>query len=297
MNIFASGGLLRSPLIIKNMMYEEIVKAVSNAAAIFKLVCGVGNNAAWLAMMDGYDHAKRCKAFRRSCKGGHMVGWYFKKAVNDFKDYERQLLTTGKNRMFHVADMTEDVRRKYGDISDAEYYEFWKGVGGVAYAKTQPHITSLWNKYRVSLVKHDVKDAEHVAWVMTAQAAIDLSLAMYESAIKECETGMNLHRKLLDGIFGQFSLKTVSKDWMRALMLLAPETDNYQLDSTEERNIDLGLQQLMEAWLDPELLYSSASGAVDDYEEIFATKGFVKKVQREIAEVKAETLKELENEL
>ena len=286
-----------SPLLIKDMMYEEIVKAVSNAAAIFKLVCGVGNNAAWLVMMDGYDHAKRCKAFRRSLRGGHMVGWYFKKAVNDFKDYERQLLTTGKNRMFHVADMTEDVRRKYGDISDAEYYEFWKGVGGVAYAKTQPHITSLWNKYRVSLVKHDVKDAEHVAWVMTAQAAIDLSLAMYESAMKECETGMNLHRKLLDGIFGQFSLRTVSKDWMRALMLLAPETDNYQLDSTEERNIDLGLQQLMEAWLDPELLYSSASGAVDDYEEIFATKGFVKKVQREIAEVRAETLKELESEL
>ena len=279
------------------MVYEEIVKAVSNAAAIFKLVCGVGNNAAWLAMMDGYDQAKRCKAFRRSCKGGHMVGWYFKKAVNDFKDYERRLLTASENRMFHVADMTEDVRRKYGDISDAEYYEFWKGVGGVAYAKTQPHITSLWNKYRVSLVKHDVKDAEHVAWVMTAQAAIDLSLAMYESAMKECEKGMNLHRQLLDGIFGQFSLKTVSNEWMRALMLLAPETDDYQLDSTEERNIDLGLQQLMEAWLDPELLYSSASGAVDDYEEIFATKGFVKKVQREIAEVRAETLKELENEL
>ena len=278
-------------------MYEEIVKAVSNAAAIFKLVCGVGNNAAWLVMMDGYDHAKRCKAFRRSLRGGHMVGWYFKKAVNDFKDYERQLLTTGKNRMFHVADMTEDVRRKYGDISDAQYYEFWKGVGGVAYAKTRPHITSLWNKYRVSLIKHDVKDAEHVAWVMTAQAAIDLSLAMYESAMKECETGMNLHRKLLDGIFGQFSLKTISKDWMRAMMLLAPETDNYQLDSTEERNIDLGLQQLMEAWLDPELLYSSASGAVDEYEEIFATKCFMKKVQREIADVRAETLQELESEL
>ena len=68
------------------MMYEETVKVVSNAAAIFKLVCGVGNNAAWLVMMDGYDHAKRCKAFRRSCKGGHMVGWYFKKAVNDFKE-------------------------------------------------------------------------------------------------------------------------------------------------------------------------------------------------------------------
>ena len=64
----------------------------------------------------------------------------------------------------------------------------------------------------------------------------------------------------------------------------------------EERNIDLGLEQLMEAWLDPELLYSSASGAVEDFNEIFASKGFVKKVQREIAEVQAETLRVIQNE-
>lgn len=278
------------------MIYEEIVKAVGNAAAIFKLVCGVGNNAAWLVMMHSYDHAKRCRAFHKSLPGGHKVGWYFKKAVNDFKLYERNLLTTQTNRMFNMADMTGDVRRKYGDISDAEYYEFWKGVGGVAYERTKPLITSLWNKYRLSLIQHDVKDAEHVAWVMTAQAALDLAGAMYESAMKECENGLELHRNVLDEVFSQFSLKTISKDWMRAMMLLAPETDPIKLSEVEERNIDLGLQQLMEAWLDPELLYSSASGAVDDFDEIFASKGFVKKVQREIAEVKAETLRELEKE-
>ena len=278
------------------MTYEEIRKAVGNAAAIFKLVCGVGNNAAWVVMMEGYDHARRCKAFRKSLKGGHLVGWYFKKAVRDFNDYERELLMTKTNRMFHVADMPDDVRRKYGNIGDEEYYEFWKGVGGVAYAKTKPLITSLVNKYRVSLVQHDVKDADHVAWVMTAQAAIDLSLALFESAAKECEVGLKLHRKVIDEVFSQFSLKTISKDWMRALMLLAPETDPIKLSEVEERNIDLGLQQLMEAWLDPELLYSSASGAVEDFKEIFATKGFVKKVQREIAEVKADTLREIENE-
>ena len=196
--------------------YEEIRKAVGNAAAIFKLVCGVGNNAAWVVMMEGYDHARRCKAFRKSLKGGHLVGWYFKKAVRSFNDYERELLTTKTNRMFHVADMPDDVRRKYGNISDEEYYEFWKGVGGVAYAKTKPLITSLVNKYRVSLVQHSVKDAEHVAWVMAAQAAIDLSLALFESAAKECEVGLKLHRKVIDEVFSQFSLKTVSKDWMRA---------------------------------------------------------------------------------
>lgn len=273
------------------MTYEEIVRAVGNAASIFKLVCGVGNNAAWVVMMEGYDHARRCKAFRRILPGGHTVGWYFRRAVNDFNQYERHLLTTQTNRMFHVADMSDDVRRKYGNISDAEYYEFWKGVGGVAYAKTKQLITSLVNKYRVSLVQHDVRDAEHVAWVMTAQAALDLAGAMYESAMKECEKGMELHRKVLDEVFSQFSLKTISKDWMRALILLAPETDLVKLSDVEERNIELGLQQLMEAWLDPELLYSSASGAVDDFKEIFATKGFVKKVQREIAEVRDETMR------
>ena len=279
------------------MIYEEIVRAVGNAAAIFKLVCGVGNNAAWVVMMEGYGHARRCKAFRKSLKGGHNVGWYFKRAVNDFYSYERNLLTTQTNRMFHMADMSDDVRRKYGNINNEEYYEFWKGVGVVAYHKTKPLITSLVNKYRLSLLEHGVKDAEHVAWVMTAQAALDLAGAMYESAMKECENGLELHRKVLDEVFGQFSLKTISKDWMRALMLLAPETDPIKLSDVEERNIDFGLQQLMEAWLDPELLYSSASGAVDDFNEIFATKGFVKKVQREIAEVKAETLREINKEL
>jgi hypothetical protein len=277
------------------MIYEEIQKAVGNAAAIFKLVCGVGNNASWVVMIEGYGHARRCKAFRRSLKGGYSVGWYFKKAINGFYQYERHLLTTQTNRMFHVAGMSDDVRRKYGNISNEKYYEFWKGVGVVAYHKTKPLITSLVNKYRLSLLEHGVKDAEHVAWVMTAQAALDLAGAMYESAMKECENGLELHRKVLDEVFSQFSLKTISKDWMRALMLLAPETDPIKLSDMEERNIDLGLQQLMEAWLDPELLYSSASGAVDDFKEIFATKGFVKKVQREIAEVKAETIRELEN--
>ena len=118
---------------------------------------------------------------------------------------------------------------------------------------------------------------------------------MYESAMKECEVGLELHRKVLDEVFCQFS-----EDHLKGLdagtHVLAPETDPIKLSDVEERNIDLGLQQLMEAWLDPELLYSSASGAVDDFNEIFATKGFVKKVQREIAEVKAETLRVIQKE-
>ena len=270
------------------MTNEELQTAVGNAAAVVKLVCGVGNNAAWLVVLDGYDHAKQCKRY------GFRQKQMFKHAIDEFHSYERGLKYATQNRMFRLADMKEETRRKYGDITDAQYYEFWAGIGGPAYQKTKPLVTSLWNKYRLSLLKHDIRDADHVAWVMTAQAAIDLAGTMYEGAMKECETGYKIPRRWLDQVFSQFSLKRVSKAWYRAMMVLAPETEPIKLDTLEEKNIDLGLRQLMEAWLDPELLYSSTSETVEDYDEIFRTKGFQKKVLREIAEVREETLKNLE---
>ena len=80
----------------------------------------------------------------------------------------------------------------------------------------------------------------------------------------------------------------------KKLIYEAPETEVIKPSEMEEKNIDLGLRQLMEAWLDQDLLYSSTSETVEDYDEIFATRGFQKKVLREIAEVRSETLKNLE---
>lgn len=275
------------------MTYEEAQLRFSRAAAVVKLICGVANNAAWLVMLDGYGHAKRCRRYGQSAKGG-KVGTFFKRAINEFHDYERGLLRASTNRMFHLSDMAESTRRKYGDITDDEYYEFWKGIGGVAYIKTKPLITSLQNKYRLSLVCHHIDEADHIAWVMTAQAAIDLSIAMYDSAIIECMNGFNLPKRSLETVFGQFSLRRVSTVWRKGLMLIAPDTEFIDLDDVESKNIDHGLQQLMEAWMKPDLLYSSTSENIEDFEEIFATKGFWKMALRDIAEIRAETLKELQ---
>ena len=111
------------------MTEAEAQKAIGNAAAVVKLVCGVGNNAAWLVMLDAYDHARKCKRY------GFRQKQTFKQAIKEFHDYERGLKYATQNRMFHLADMNDETRRKYGDITDAEYYEFWKGIGGPAYQK------------------------------------------------------------------------------------------------------------------------------------------------------------------
>jgi hypothetical protein len=198
--------------------------------------------------------------------------------------------------MFHLADMDEKTRRKYGDISDREYYDFWAAIGGPAYHETHPLVTSLWNKYRLSLQNNGVEHADKVAWVMTGQAALELAGTMYDMAIDECVTGYGLPRNLLEYVFGQFSMKAIAKEWYRAMMTLAPETEPVKPSELDEKNIDLGIRQLMEAWMDHDLLYRSTADTVADYDEVFSTKGHQKKVLREIADVREETQRMIDND-
>lgn len=268
--------------------FNEIARRMSKAARVVKLICGVANNAAWLVVLDGYDQARRCQRYR------HEVKRAFKLAIEAWHEYERRLIHATENRMFHLADMDENVRKTYGDITDRQYYEFWASIGGPAYQKTRPLITSLWNKHRLSLLNHHVKDADKVAWVITAQAALELAEQLYEKAIRECVDGYKLPERMVRGVFCQFSLKNVSERWRRALLLLSPDTE-FELEPTEKRNIEMGLTQLCEAWLDPTLLYNSTMESVEDYDEVFRTRGYQKKALRKIAEVRDETMEEIEH--
>lgn len=252
------------------------------AAGLIKFICGVANNAAWLVALEALDHARRCRGYRGNVK------YRFKQSVAAYHDYERNLIHNKNNRMFCVADMTPDIRKKYGNITDREYYDFWTATGAQAYAKTKPMITSLWNKYRLSLQSHNVKESEHLAWVMTATAALELAVNLYKRAIKDIVESYKLPRHLVEYVFSQFSLEPVRKRWNEAMLSLSPEVD-YTISGMEERNIIHGLEQLQEAWTDTSVLYDSASETVAEYEEVFRTPGEQKKVMREIAGIKAET--------
>jgi hypothetical protein len=268
---------------------EEYIRSMAAAAGYVKLVCGVANNAAWLVVLDGFDHAKQCKRYR------HDVKRAFKQAIEYFHEYESTLLYARENRMFHVPDMGEKARKTYGDITDREYYDFWASTGASAYAKTRPLITSLWNKHRLSLQAHGVQDAEHVAWVLTAAAALELAAQLYEKSIDQSIEFYGLPRKLLVDVFGQFSLSKMTEAWRRALNMLSPDS-KFDLESTERKNIEHGLTQLCEAWLDPSLQWKSTLQSVEDYEEVFRTKGYQKKTIAEITSIKDTIMDNLEND-
>lgn len=285
--------------------YNETVRRMASAACVVKLICGVANNAAWLVVLHALTEINGNKIDPKDPDGNrhlpphpryrHEVKRAFKAAIKAWHDYERRLVHATENRMFHMADMDEKTRKTYGNITDQQYYDFWASVGGPAYEKTLPLITCLWNKHRLSLLNHQVKDADKVAWIITAQAALELAEQLYEKAIRECINGYGLPERMVRDVFGQFSLETVSEHWRKALMMLAPDTE-FVLEPMEKRNIEMGLTQLCEAWLDPSLLYNSAMESVEDYDEIFRTRGYQKKALREIAELRNETMEELEND-
>jgi len=275
------------------MTKEEILQRISAAAATVKLCCGVANNAAWMAALEAHDHIKAHRNYKRAVRGGQTIRSYYKKAIFEFHKYERRLIYADQNRMFHVADMTPEVRKKYGNITDREYYEFWAAIGFTAYQRTRPMVTSLWNKYRLSLAQHGIEQPDIVAWAMTGQACLALAVKVCDTAITSACDGKILTERVGRHIFGQFSLKDVAKLWMDALKATDPKTDTYTLTDVEERNIRVGLEQLEEAWTNPSMLYGSTIGAAEAYDEIFRTQGELKKACKDIEQAKQETEKEL----
>ena len=270
-----------------DMEKEELISKLSSAASVVKLICGVGNNAAWLVMLDGYDHAKQCQRFRGVVKRG------FNRCLEMFHAYERNLVYARSNRMFHMADMTPDIRKRYGDITDRDYYDMWANLGASAYGRTQPLLTSLQHKYHKSLNAHNVKDANHVAWLLVTAACLDLASQLYDKAINQCITQIGIPRKIVKHVFSQFSLNDINKRWIESMEAIAPDTVGYELDNIERRNIELGLEDLLKQWMDPNFLYKSTFNTIEDYGELFRTKGEHKKALREIAEIQNETYKNL----
>ena len=51
------------------MTLEELERKMAASAATVKLICGVGNNAAWLVVLEAYGHAKQHRRFNQNIKG------------------------------------------------------------------------------------------------------------------------------------------------------------------------------------------------------------------------------------
>lgn len=260
-------------------MTHNLYKRIIQASAQVKLSVGVCNNAAWFVCLEAHDHIKKHRNYRNNVKKS------YKRAIEEFQAYERNLIYARTNRMFHVDDMPPEARKKYGDITDRDLYDFWANIGATAYQDSRPLVTSLVNKYRLSLVEHKVLQAEVLAWPMAGMACLELARQVYQATMNAVTDTFNIPQSLATQIFKQFDIERVANCWNQALVMTDPDMTNYKLNKAEDRNISLGIEQLQEAWSDVAYHLRMTADTVAIYDDLFRTKGEMKKTLREIKEI------------
>lgn len=271
---------IKGQVVMIPMTQDELTERVAKASAFIKTMTGIGNNAAWSCCLEAMDYLRKHPRFRQKVKQ------QFKSAMEAFKDYERQLIYTSENRLFHLDDLTPEFRKRYGNITDREYYEYWCATGATAYTQKRAWAVNVWNKYRLSLIRHKVPHEEKVAWGMAACACLRLAQYIYEQNIKVCAKDYEVPAQMLEAIFGGLNVKAIADKWDKALMLLEPKTEGYELEKIEAKNIQLGLDQLMEQWTCTATMTDALAETTEAYDDVFRTKGEQKKALRQIADMR-----------
>lgn len=287
---------INGEIIASSISKEEMGQRVAKASGSIKTMSGIANNAAWQVVLHAYScisgHAldpadpKGVRLLPPHPNFRHRVKQGFKQALDEFMAYERALIYSENNRLFCLADLTPEFRKRYGNISDREYYDYWCSTGAAAYVKTNGWINNLWNKYRLSLIHHHVPHAEMTAWAMTACASLRLAECIYLNNIEVCAKDLDIPRPLLVEIFGRLNVGRIADKWDAALKMLEPLTESYDLDETESKNIQFGLDQLSEQWTSMRTMTDALSDSTESYSEVFRTKGEQKKALRMIAEMR-----------
>lgn len=293
-------------LAVEKIDREQLELDVAKCSGFVKIMCGVANNCAIgivnecrskiADIRDGDD----CKDRPRQPHPGykHRAKKLFTQFFQEWHAMETNLLypSAGETRFFHVADMTAESLKRYGSMTDAEYFGFWKGTGALAIVKSRPLVTSLQNKFRLSLEHHGVRNAQQTAWAMVGDAVLQLAVETWERTMRSCQEALPmLDLPFVERLWQPFSPKRPAETWRKAMLLMAPECDGYKLDAVEERNIALGLEQLRDLWVSSDLPFDATIRAVEDYDEdIFRTRSEAKKSMRQLAEMRDDARREIE---
>lgn len=266
-------------VVMLDMTLEELNNRVSKASSVFKTMTGIGNNSAWAACLEALDHIRQHPRYK------HRVKQAYKTVLAEFSSYERNLLFARYNRLFCIKDMTEDTRKRYGNISDREYYDYWAAGGATIYANKRKWFTNLWNKYRLYLIAHNIEHPDIVAWALAAGMALKLAIDIYEQCVIEMSNELKINKIIFEKAFGRLYIASISKAWDDATLLLEPRIQDPQYSELEQKNIQHGINQLQDEWTSMRNVSKAISDTTEAFDEIFRTKGEQKKALKKLAEL------------
>lgn len=268
---------------------EELVRVnqdLSRYSGIVKQWCGVTHNCAYMMMTNAMEGLRKHPAYRQKFS---KVRGAFDKALKMYYEWWGMLLTAKEPRYFHLADLSEEVRKRYdANAKDEDYLEYWKGIGFEAYVRIKDQRNVLRHKYLLSLTKHGQVMPEVGAEVLLVNTALSVCISTFETCIKEIlADGRGYSEESMRYMFRQFDIRHIADQWLKATKLLLREYMDIELDDFDARNQQMATQQFVDTLCGDKMVFGAIMEATEAYEDIFRTKGTCKKVQRMIADVAA----------
>ena len=267
---------------------EKVLEVYNDTVGFVKEMMGICNNAAWLISLDAYDELKKLHNWKSKVKGGRTVAEGFKRVFDEYHRYERALIYDTKYGLFDVKNFTEDARRKYGEhVTNRDCYDYWASTGATTYARMRPLVTSLQNKFRLSLEHAGInKETDIKAWGLTAYNCINMAVSIYGETVRVASDMLRINPSKLSVAFGMFSLHNILKLWGDACEAAFPDASFAKFSELDKKNVYIGLTYIGESWSEGKQIFGDMKRTtIETGEDVFRTKGFVLKEAEKIQEL------------
>lgn len=238
-------------------------------SGVLKAEMGIVFPFQWYGCLDIIDKVKATKHFKQGVKKG-LNGY-----ISEMKIKRAQLLypPLGSTRMFHVGDFNKSTLMKFREgITDEEYYDLWESQGLVAHAKNKTLINSLIWKLQKSFNERGDKNAEVLALLCAGEAIIRLCLVHHNEKMKVFRDQYGYGLEDVHRCFDMFNIAKAAHQWHMALNSLDHNICEKLCEILDERNVVIGLKQIMEELTEVDNVLSITRENVVNNREIFRNK-------------------------
>lgn len=257
---------------VNHQVLKDVMRMTTLCTGMVKAMCAMPNNVAYIMLYNAHDHAKQHPAYKQKTKQ------LYKHTLELYMAYERRLCEATNFRMFEVADLAPEARKRYGNITNKDYFTLWQDFGSTGYRLALPHLQALTHKFRLSLRRRGVPYEDILCHQLTAQAVLDIAVSFHRSATILAHKEFHLSNEIIHTHYDQFSLNNVAMALEKAVQSLCSEV--YALDEQEERNIQISIKDIADVFSKQENMLLASSNAIENNADIFRTKGEMKKILR-----------------
>lgn len=237
-----------------------------------KQIAGIVNNATWFAMIDAIDAVRKHPRYKQRVKLD------FKTALQKFKDYEAILQCDEHRGLFDLKNLTPEARKKYGSITNQDYYEYWCAVGGSAYMLSKDKMQEITDALTEHLNTEGYNHTDILAKLLLASTCMEHAILCVDGII---EAGCrDVRLSVADGkkFYSVLSLRPVHTAWQKAISTLEPSIGDMLVPEHVYKHYD-GLGEL---WRSEEFIINCIRKTSVDYEEIFRNKTELRKLKSEL---------------